>query len=129
MPNIPLNERLEFYGINDIDDKAMAGVSRALDKRIDKALEHYYDKVGGHQELVDHFDGLESMARTRKLQAEHWKAVFRNRVNSSFRERSLHIGKVHSKIGLSPRWYVGALLLSQARCALWHSAARRPLMK
>lgn len=63
MPNIPLNERLEFYGINDIDDKAMAGVSRALDKRIDKALEHYYDKVGGHQELVDHFEGPEGMAR------------------------------------------------------------------
>lgn len=111
MPNVPLQERLDFYGIEDIKPAAYKGVSKAMNRRLDKALGEFYATVKKMPELGEFFKSSDSMSRAKNLQGEHWKAVFRDGVDKRFHERALHIGKVHSKIGLSPRWYVGAYSL------------------
>ncbi|KEO90098.1 hypothetical protein EH31_08375 [Erythrobacter longus] len=108
MPNVPLHERLDFYGFDRVKPAAFKSVSKALDRKLDKALTGFYETVAARQELSDFFGGQQSMDRAKDMQGKHWREVFRTGVDESFQNRARHIGEVHSKIGLEPRWYVGA---------------------
>ncbi len=103
-----LNERLEFYGINRISRSTLDGVSRALARRINAALTNFYSVIGSRRKLAEHFDSPQQMDKAKSLQAEHWKAVFRDGVDDRFYQRAVRIGHVHARIGLEPKWYVGA---------------------
>ena len=111
MPDTPLHSRIEFYGLDRSPPSAFEGVSRALERRIDSALDAFYATVSARPELAAHFDSAQSMNRAKSLQAQHWQSVFRDGVDERFRQRAMNIGRVHSKIGLEPKWYVGAYSL------------------
>jgi methyl-accepting chemotaxis protein len=111
MPDIPLSERLDFYGLDRTQPAAFRSVSTALHRSIEEALDSFYAVVSSRKELAAHFDSSQSMSRAKNLQAEHWQAVFREGVDERFKERALRIGNVHARIGLEPRWYVGAYSL------------------
>ncbi|WP_086734518.1 methyl-accepting chemotaxis protein [Erythrobacter colymbi] len=104
----PLKERLDYYGLADIRQGTLAGVARALNRRLDGALDGFYRVIASRKELSDHFDNPQQMSRAKSLQAEHWTAVFRDGVDDRFYQRATRIGNVHARIGLEPKWYVGA---------------------
>ena len=111
----PLGVRLEFYGLQRSDQKAYAPISRMLERRIGNALDRFYDKIMSIPKLSGLFAGPDRVSRAKKLQSEHWLAVFRDGIDRRFYERANHIGDVHARIGLEPQWYIGAysLLLEQ----------------
>lgn len=104
----PLKERLDYYGLADIGQGTLAGVGRALKRRLDTALDGFYRVIASRRELSAHFDSPQQMARAKAMQAEHWQAVFRDGVDQRFYDRATRIGNVHARIGLEPKWYVGA---------------------
>ena len=103
-----LKERIEFYGINKVSPSTMSGVSRALARRIDTALTNFYTTISQRRELAAHFSSPQQMDKAKTLQAEHWQAVFRDGVDDRFYQRAQRIGNVHARIGLEPKWYIGA---------------------
>ncbi len=103
-----LKERIDFYGIDKVSNATMTGVSRALARRIDAALTNFYTTISQRRELAAHFSSQQQMDKAKKLQAEHWQAVFRDGVDDRFFQRAQRIGNVHARIGLEPKWYVGA---------------------
>lgn len=104
----PLQERLEFYGLAEVQQSTLSGVARALKRRLDGALDGFYKVIASRRELSAHFDSPQQMARAKAMQAEHWQAVFRDGVDQRFYDRATRIGNVHARIGLEPKWYVGA---------------------
>lgn len=110
MAHKPLSERLSFYGIN-AHDPAHKGVSRAIERRINTALDAFYSELRSRPNLVEKFKDPEMMDSARNAQANHWKSVFKDGVDDRFRDRAAHIGAVHARIGLEPKWYVGSYAL------------------
>lgn len=108
MPNDQLSERLQFYGIDRLKSSAFDGVGRALKRQLDHALSEFYRKIANLPELSGHFTSSQQMEKAKALQAEHWTAVFRDGVDERFHSRAVRIGNVHARIGLEPKWYVGA---------------------
>ncbi|MDJ0977111.1 MAG: globin-coupled sensor protein [Erythrobacter sp.] len=107
MAHRPLSERLEYYGIK-ARDPAYKGVSRAVRKRIDTALDVFYAELASRENLAAKFENPEMMRRARNAQSNHWISVFEQGVDDRFRDRAAHIGAVHARIGLEPKWYVGS---------------------
>ncbi|MEM9310679.1 MAG: globin-coupled sensor protein [Pseudomonadota bacterium] len=107
MAHRPLSERLEFYGIK-AQDPAHKGVSRAVNRRIEKALDEFYTELRSRENLASLFEDPSMMNRARGAQANHWQSVFQQGVDDRFRDRAAHIGAVHARIGLEPKWYVGS---------------------
>ena len=103
-----LQERLDYYGLAAIPDATLNGVARALDRQLAGALDAFYAVISQRAELSGHFENPQQMARAKAMQAEHWQAVFRDGVDERFHQRALRIGNVHARIGLEPKWYVGA---------------------
>ena len=103
-----LQERLDYYGLTAIPDATLNGVARALDRQLAGALDAFYAVISQRTELSGHFENPQQMARAKAMQAEHWQSVFRDGVDERFHQRALRIGNVHARIGLEPKWYVGA---------------------
>ena len=108
MSTDPLQERLDYYGLAAVPQSTLSGIGKALKRRLDGALEGFYRVIASRRELSAHFDSPQQMDRAKAMQAEHWQAVFRDGVDSRFYNRATRIGNVHARIGLEPKWYVGA---------------------
>jgi methyl-accepting chemotaxis protein len=107
MAHRPLNERLEFYKVaRQCSDHAV--IARAVRRRMDRALDAFYAELGSREELSAMFSSPAAMERARKAQANHWIDAFENGIDERFRDRAAHIGEVHAKIGLAPKWYMGS---------------------
>lgn len=104
----PLKQRTEFYGIDDISPATRSAISRALSRRLSSALTKFYSTISQRPELSAFFNSPQQMDKAKNLQAEHWTAVFRDGVDDRFYQRAMRIGNVHARIGLEPKWYVGA---------------------
>ncbi len=107
MTESTLSERLNYYGLQG-DDPAYKGIANALDKFIEPTLDGFYAEVRSRDHLAAKFKDSASIDRARRAQAKHWKGAFTEGLNESFLKRSNHIGGVHAKIGLEPKWYVGS---------------------
>jgi methyl-accepting chemotaxis protein len=102
-----LTERLEYYGLK-AHDPDYQGVSRLIGRAMEGTLEGFYREVNSRDELARKFTDGASMERARRAQAKHWQSAFTDGLDETFLKRSNHIGSVHAKIGLEPKWYVGS---------------------
>jgi methyl-accepting chemotaxis protein len=102
-----LTERLSYYGL-EAHDPAFKGVAKAIERFIEPTLSGFYHEVQSRDNLAAKFVDSASMSRARNAQARHWKGAFTDGLNEAFITRSNHIGNVHARIGLEPKWYVGS---------------------
>lgn len=107
MTDQSLTERLDYYGLN-ARDPDFKGIADAIDRFIEPTLNSFYSELLLRGELSKKFVDAASMARARSAQAKHWKGAFSEGLNDAFLKRSNHIGGVHARIGLEPKWYVGS---------------------
>lgn len=114
MSNTNLTERLGYYGL-DPHDPIFQSVATSIDRVMQNTLEGFYREVQSRGELASKFVTPASMAKARAAQARHWKEAFTEGLTDAFLARSNHIGGVHARIGLEPKWYVGsyALILNE----------------
>lgn len=104
-------QRLSFYELDSSNAKLFSSIRRILDKSIDGALERFYNSVGASPELAHFFGEKNQLERAKSAQRQHWISAFEHGLNASYRERAINIGKVHARIGLEPRWYIGGYSL------------------
>ncbi|WP_379920557.1 methyl-accepting chemotaxis protein [Erythrobacter sp. R86502] len=107
MTNPTLAERLEYYGL-DAHDPDFKGVAAAIRRYIEPTLNGFYRELQTRNELSAKFTDATSMERARRAQAKHWTGAFTEGLDESFLTRSNHIGEVHARIGLEPKWYIGS---------------------
>lgn len=105
-PADQLNERISYFGISG-DEDYYPLVRKAIDKAGDASLDKFYAMVSSIPHLKAKFTSLEAMQGARRAQVSHWQHLFSGKPTSDYMARAQQIGKVHSKIGLEPRWYIG----------------------
>ncbi|MFM7376793.1 MAG: hypothetical protein ACKO1O_01475 [Erythrobacter sp.] len=47
----PLQERLDYYGLAEVRQFTLAGIGRALKRRLDGALDGFYQVIASRKEL------------------------------------------------------------------------------
>jgi len=107
MNNSALRERLDYYGLK-ASDPVYRSVGRVISRAMEGALDGFYTELGSRHELAAKFADAASLQRARKAQARHWQSAFTDGLDETFLKRSDHIGSVHARIGLEPKWYVGS---------------------
>jgi methyl-accepting chemotaxis protein len=101
-----LKERLSFFNMAG-DEDYYPYVRQALNKIGDASLDRFYRMIAAQPHLAEKFTSQEAMNGARRAQVAHWGHLFTGRPTPEYAVRAQHIGKVHSKIGLEPRWYIG----------------------
>jgi methyl-accepting chemotaxis protein len=100
-------ERLTFLQIDDETRALLRGFLPHLEKALPRILDAFYGHVAQFPELRSLF-GSGGMERARDLQRRHWLNLFSGRFDDAYVESVRRIGEVHSRVGLKPRWYLGA---------------------
>ncbi|MET4683875.1 methyl-accepting chemotaxis protein [Brevundimonas faecalis] len=101
-----IDHRMGFMGLGQASEgyRAMAGLLR---REAPLALAAFYDRVRAEPVTRRFFKDESHIAAASGAQERHWDAIIDGRADADYAASVRTIGKVHARIGLEPRWYIG----------------------
>jgi methyl-accepting chemotaxis protein len=110
-----LQQRLTFLGLTDAARQELRDFSPALQHALPELLDGFYQHVQQWPALAAMFKDNTAIERARGAQAEHWRKLFSANFDESYINSVQRIGRMHSRIGLDQRYYIGAYSFMAAR--------------
>lgn len=104
-----LEQRVIFTRISETDSEALLEFKDVLARRMEELLDDFYAHVTTVPNLRALFKDEAHMRHAREAQKKHWLLrVFTGKFDKAYFDSVSAIGHAHAKIGLDPRWYIGA---------------------
>ena len=121
-----LSVRLAFMGMGDAQRATLSRSSALIRSAISGALDKFYERVRETPATARFFSDADHMRSAKGAQERHWGHLAEGRFDEDYYQSVRRIGATHARIGLEPRWYVGAYALVLEEL-LSDVAARTPL--
>lgn len=103
-----LADRLEFLGWGSAHEEALRGAQKVLTAALPGAVDQFYARLQSWGQLTAMFADQSRQKYARDAQVQHWQSLFTGVFGQAYWDSARQIGKVHSRIGLEPRWFLGA---------------------
>lgn len=103
-----MTARQQFLDIDETTREQLREAWRVLEPELDGILDGFYAKVLGEPGLAEKVGGAHNVPRLKAAQTEHWRALFSATFDDAYMQRVTTVGMTHMRIGLEPRWYMGA---------------------
>jgi rsbT co-antagonist protein RsbR len=100
--------RKEFVGFTDEDARLLWDLAPVAEAYADEVVEGLYHQFLRFEETKTFFPNAATLNRVKALQKEYFLGLTRGDYGEAYLANRLHVGRVHQRIGLSPRWYMGA---------------------
>lgn len=107
--NQGVSELLDLYRISDEQLNTLRTYSDEALPKIEESLDHFYDWMAEHPDLMSYFDGEEALAHVRHMQQRYWKRFMLADVTDDYLEDRRRIGAVHARIGLPVMFYMAGV--------------------
>jgi methyl-accepting chemotaxis protein len=98
----------EFEELEQSQKDALAKAARLFAQQIEPTLQEFYSKAAKDPEVAAILAAGPGIPALIRSQRSHWQDVLSGKLSNEFRERSQHIGAVHARAGVLPRYYVAA---------------------
>jgi rsbT co-antagonist protein RsbR len=108
LDEVELRSRRAFYEITDDDLARLASLAPLMEKSSDKIVDGFYQLLLGHPETRAFLQDPALVTRLKKLQRDYFMALFAGKLDMSYVADRLRVGAAHERIGLAPKWYIGA---------------------
>ncbi len=105
--NNDIGDRLRFLGLDKAALEALQGMTPLLKAALPDLLDGFYAHMRQWPAMAAMFKDGQSIDRARTAQGHHWVRLFSGRFDSEYVASAERIGRMHSKIGLEPRYYIG----------------------
>jgi len=102
-----LTERLQFVGLEKEQQRRLAGLQPIIQASLGSALDVFYAKVSRHPHTSKFFADKAHVAHAKGRQLKHWDVIASGRYQADYVDGVTTVGRVHARIGLEPRWYIG----------------------
>ncbi len=106
-----LNDRLEFVGMTTAQKQALAGQQDTITATLDGALNTFYARVKKHPDTARFFASDAHVDHAKQRQIMHWKTIASAKFDADYVDAVSTVGRVHARLGLEPRWYIGGYAL------------------
>lgn len=100
--------RRAFFLLTDEDLKRLATLRPLAEQITDAIVEEFYALLLGHPETRKFFADEATIRRVKRTQRDYFLGLFAGRCDVAYVEDRLRVGAAHERIGLSPKWYLGA---------------------
>ncbi|MFV3074378.1 protoglobin domain-containing protein [Niveispirillum fermenti] len=107
--------RLAFLGIDAGTQAVLAALRPRIETALPAIIDAFYADLRQWPEMMRLFKDESVMRHARQRQLEHWLNLFSGRFDDSYFDSVRAIGRVHSVLGLEPRWYLGGYALTMSR--------------
>jgi methyl-accepting chemotaxis protein len=110
-----LTDRLKFMKLDGKAAEHVRKVRPIVERELPGALDKFYDQVRATPELRKFFANESMIGSARSAQINHWATITSGDFDERYHAKVRRIGQTHARIGLEPRWYIGAYsLLTEA---------------
>lgn len=103
-----LETRLRFLGWETHHEKALSLARERLMPHLPGAVTHFYERLRLWPGMMKMFADPSRRQFAHDAQLRHWERLFAGQFDGAYLESVQRIGKTHSRIGLEPRWFLGA---------------------
>jgi rsbT co-antagonist protein RsbR len=104
-------QRKEFVDFTDEDAQLLQELSPIAEAYADEVVEGLYRQFLRFEETRAFFPDAATLNRVKALQKEYFLGLTCGDYGEAYLMNRLHVGRIHQRIGLSPRWYMGAYSL------------------
>ncbi|MFD2236979.1 globin-coupled sensor protein [Aureimonas populi] len=106
-----LEERLAFIGLDAESRALLLELQPTIRSSAGEALDLFYARVKSHPHTRTFFSGDQHVAAAKGRQEKHWDTIASGRLDADYVKGVSAIGRVHARLGLEPRWYIGGYAL------------------
>ncbi len=111
MSNTSLITRIDFVGIDNKTRETLRDIRPIAMKAMPAILDALYEKFEKFPELRKLFPRPENVAQAKAAQMKHWDMILSGKFDDAYVRSVTRIGEAHHRLGLEPRWYIGAYKL------------------
>ena len=103
-----IQSRRQFFELTDEDLERLRSLEGFAKKYTHEITESLYELLLGHPETKAFFPDEETIKHVKKMQNAYFLGLFSGRCDEDYVENRLNVGAVHERIGMPPKWYLGA---------------------
>jgi len=103
-----LRSRREFFELSDADLARLSRLRPIAEKHLDAVVEDFYALLLSHEETRRFFPDDATVKRVKRMQREYFMGLFAGRCDMEYVLDRLRVGAAHERIGMAPKWYIGA---------------------
>ncbi|MEP3438908.1 MAG: globin-coupled sensor protein [Hoeflea sp.] len=104
-------EKLKFVGMGEQHLQALQALQPQIERSVGPALDRLYSQVTSNPETARHFRDESHIEHAKQKQMDHWGLIASGKFDRDYIDGVTRIGKVHAKLGLEPKWYIGGYSL------------------
>ncbi|MFZ3017882.1 MAG: EAL domain-containing protein [Gallionella sp.] len=101
-------QRQAFLSFDERDAALLESLHEILASRRDHLIEVFYDHLMLFPEIRPLLGDETKLARMKRAQMTYFDQLTEGRYDHAYVENRLHIGVVHQRVGLTPKWYMSA---------------------
>ena len=108
MSSADTQTRLDFMSLGQDQRRTLEAMQPMVLDQIGPALDRFYSMARATPKVSAMFRDDAQMQKAKASQQKHWLRIANGRFDDEFDASVRRIGGVHARIGLEPRWYIGA---------------------
>ncbi len=108
LDELELASRRAFFRLTDEDLARLAGLRAFAERHTEAIVDAFYELLLNHLETAKFFSDELAVRRVKGLQKHYFMGLFTGRCDLAYVEDRLRVGTAHERIGLAPKWYLGA---------------------
>src|SRR5579883_120676 len=108
LDEVELRARRAFCELADEDLRRLAALRPFAEKHTRAIVEAFYALLLSHEQTKKFFPDEATIRRVKRTQSEYFLGLFEGRCDLAYVEDRLRVGAAHERIGLAPKWYLGA---------------------
>jgi rsbT co-antagonist protein RsbR len=108
MSDAEIARRKEWLEFTDEDVERITQTTDFARRIQDEVIDELYDHFLSFEETRQFFRDPQLLERVKALQKEYFIRLTQGNYDRDYFENRLKIGAVHARIGLAPKWYLGA---------------------
>lgn len=121
-----IRQQLSMINLQEDDLKCLKSFQPIVEEHVEVVAETFYKILLGVDKLKQIIHDHTTVERLKGTLRQHVIEMFNGRVDKEFMEKRLRIAQAHQRIGLDPKWYMGAFQnLQQSLLDLANEHVRR----
>ena len=104
-------DKLKFVGMGEQQLAALKTLKGQIERSVGPALDRFYEQATSNPETARHFRDASHIGHAKQKQVDHWNLIANGAFDQNYIDGVTRIGKVHAKLGLEPKWYIGGYSL------------------
>ncbi len=103
-----IEQRLAFLAFNEHDADLLKSMHDVLGAERERIIEAFYAHLEQFPEIRPLLGDTATLAHLKRAQTDYFGQLTQGRYDQAYAENRLHVGVVHQRIGLTPKWYLSA---------------------